>query len=301
MLLAVTTQQADIRQSCQNHLEQFLGIGLQKMSSIKPDFRPATLRRRVLHMANSGNSVHIGCAFSLIEIISVLYHDVMRYDPAAADALERDYLIMSKGHGVMAIYAAYRELGWLQQADLDRYFSDGSRLHGLCEANIPGLEVCSGTLGHGLPIAVGMAYGLKRQGSDKAVYCIVGDGEMNEGPIWEAMLFAAHHKLDNLVVIVDANGLQAMGGTGEIINLEPFAQKFEAFGFDTIDCSGHDMDLLRTALRPTAGKPHAVVARTVKGYGVSFMENKIEWHYLRLNPQLMESALSELDAPELLS
>jgi transketolase len=271
------------------------------MNSHQPDFRPAVLRRHVLHMAHSGNSVHIGCAFSLIEIVSVLYRDVMRYNPAAADAPNRDYLILSKGHGVMAVYAAYRELGWLQQADLDHYFADGSRLHGLCEASIPGLDVCSGTLGHGLPIAVGIAYGLKRQGSDKVVYCIVGDGEMNEGPMWEAMLFAAHHKLDNLVVIVDANGLQAMGSTAEIINLEPFAQKFESFGFDTIDCSGHDMPRLQTALRPTVGKPHAVIARTVKGYGVSFMENKVEWHYLRLDPELFKNALSELEVPELLS
>lgn len=270
------------------------------MTSRQPDFRPATLRRHVLHMAHSGSAVHIGCAFSLIEIISVLYGDVMRYSPAASNAPDRDYLILSKGHGVMAVYAAYRELGWLEQADLDRYFSDGSRLHGLCEASIPGLEVCSGTLGHGLPIAVGMAYGLKRQGSDKTIYCIVGDGEMNEGPMWEALLFAAHHKLNNLVVIVDANGLQAMGSTSEIINLEPFAQKFESFGFNAIDCNGHDSNLLRIALRPTPGKPRAVIARTVKGYGVSFMENKIEWHYLRLNPQLLERALSELDAPALL-
>lgn len=269
--------------------------------SSKPTFNPKTLRRHVLHMAHSGNSVHIGCAFSLIEIVSVLYGSVMRYDIAAPDAPERDYLILSKGHGVMAVYAAYRELGWLQQADLDHYFSDGSKLHGLCEASVPGLEVCSGTLGHGLPIAVGIAYGLKRQGSERAVYCIVGDGEMNEGPMWEAMLFAAHHKLDNLVVIVDANGLQAMGTTDEIIDMEPFARKFESFGFDTIDCNGHDVPLLQTALRPTPGKPHAVIARTVKGYGVSYMENRTEWHYLRLNPELLESALFEIDGPELVS
>ncbi|WP_428311600.1 transketolase [Hydrocarboniphaga sp.] len=271
------------------------------MSTTKPDFRPSTLRRHVLHMAHSGNSVHVGCAFSLIEIISVLYGDVMRYDATKADADERDHLVLSKGHGAMAIYAAYRELGWLQQSDLDNYFADGSLLHGLCEAKIPGMEVCSGTLGHGLPIAVGMAYGLKRNGSDRTVYCIVGDGEMNEGPMWEALLFANQHKLDNLVVIVDANGLQAMGRTTAVIDMEPFAAKFEAFGFDTIDCNGHDMALLKTALRPTPGKPHAVVARTTKGYGVSFMEDKLEWHYLRLNPELLKDALSELEAPELLS
>lgn len=266
------------------------------MTESKPDFDPNALRRHVVHMAFSGNSQHVGCAFSLIEIISVLFKDVMRYSLAAPDAPDRDYLILSKGHGVMAVYAAYRELGWLQQQDLDQYFTDGSKLHGLCEASVPGLEVCSGTLGHGLPIAVGMAYGLKRQNSDRVVYCIVGDGEMNEGPMWEAMLFAAHHKLDNLVVIVDANGLQAMGTTNDVINLEPFPQKFESFGFSAIDCAGHDLDQLRSALLPTCGKPHAVIARTVKGYGVSFTANKIEWHYLRLNPELRQKALAELGA-----
>lgn len=267
------------------------------MSSAKPSFDPSVLRRHVIHMAFSGNSQHVGCAFSLIEIVSVLYRDVLRYSTSAADAPGRDYLILSKGHGVMAVYAAHRELGWVQQSDLDHYFSDGSKLHGLCEASIPGLEVCSGTLGHGLPIAVGMAYGLKRQKSDRIVYCIVGDGEMNEGPMWEAMLFAAHHKLDNLVVIVDANGLQAMGTTNEVINLEPFAQKFESFGFTAADCNGHDTAQLRAALPPpTPGKPHAVIARTVKGYGISFTANKIEWHYLRLNAELKQKALAELDA-----
>lgn len=261
----------------------------------KPDFRPATLRRHVLHMASSGNSVHIGCAFSLIEIVAVLYGNVMQYDPSAPDSVSRDYLILSKGHGVMAVYAAYRELGWLQQSDLDHYFSDGSLLHGLCEARIPGLEVCSGTLGHGLPIAVGMAYGLKRRGTHQTVYCIVGDGEMNEGPMWEAMLFAAHHRLDNLVVIVDANGLQAMGRVADVIDMEPFTTKFESFGFDAVACDGHDTARLATVLRPTPGKPHAVIARTTKGYGVSFMEDKLEWHYLRLNPQLLKDALAELD------
>jgi len=272
------------------------------MGGSAPDFRPATLRRHVLHMAQSGNSQHIGCAFSLIEIVSVLHSAVMRYDASAPGVPGFDQLILSKGHGVMALYAVHRELGWIRQSDLDHYFADGSLLHGLCEARIPGLEVCSGTLGHGLPIAVGMAYGHKRRGSDQKVYCIVGDGEMNEGPMWESMLFAAQHKLDNLVVIVDANGLQAMGTTGGIINLEPFAAKFEGFGFSAVDCDGHDLAQLGVAMTAAEpGRPHAVIARTIKGRGVSFMENKIEWHYLRINPQLMERALVELDAAEVAS
>lgn len=262
-----------------------------------PDLSPSALRRHVLNMAFHGNSVHIGCAFSLIEIVSVLFKDILRFNPAVADDPSRDYLILSKGHGVMALYAAFREFGWLRQSDLDSYFSDGSLLHGLCEAGVPGLEVCSGTLGHGLPIAVGMAYGLKRSGRDQKVFCIVGDGEMNEGPMWEALLFAAHHRLANLTVIVDVNRFQAMGATDSIINLEPLAEKFESFGFEAVDCDGHDTAALRTALRGASGRPRALVARTVKGKGVSFMENNNEWHYLRLNPALLQKALAELEEP----
>lgn len=257
------------------------------------DLSPSTLRRHVLHMASRGNSVHIACAFSMIEIVSVLYRSILNRGASATDP-DRDYLILSKGHGVMAMYAAFRQLGWLEQKHLDNYFSDGSLLHGLCEANVPGFEVCSGSLGHGLPIAVGMAYGFKRDGKKQQVVCIVGDGEMHEGPMWESLMFAAHHKLDNLTVIVDANDWQAMGRVESVVRLEPFVQKFAAFGLDAMECNGHDEAALTAALSRKSGLPRALVARTVKGKGVSFMEDNNEWHYRRLNPELLAAAMKEL-------
>jgi transketolase len=261
---------------------------------------PTQLRKHILHMAYAGNSVHIGCAFSIVEILAALYTSVLHIDPTDPLNSQRDVMVLSKGHGVMAAYAVHREIGWLEQKHLDEYFSDGSLLHGLCESKIPGLEVCSGSLGHGLPIAVGQALGLKRldqQNSRKRnVYCIVGDGEMNEGPMWESLLFAAHHKLENFTVIVDANGFQAMGSIPSVLNLEPLAEKFTAFGFDTIECDGHNLSELRTVLTREAKShaPKAIVARTIKGKGVSFMENNNDWHYSRLTPELRELALREV-------
>lgn len=256
---------------------------------------PQELRRSVVRMARAGNSVHIACAFSLVEIVSVLYSRFVTHEKAELANPIRDHVILSKGHGVMAIYAAFGKLGWIEQVHLDLYFSDGSLLHGLAEAKIPGLEVCSGSLGHGLPIATGMALGLKRQKASKRVYCIVGDGELNEGPMWEAILFASHHGLSNLTVIVDANGFQAMGKCEEVSGLEPLADKFSSFGFQAINVDGHDVAALETALRQSPGtKPKAIIARTVKGKGLSWMEHDNEWHYRRLSDELFEKALKEL-------
>ncbi len=246
-------------------------------------------------MARAGSSVHIACAFSLIEVVSVLYSKFVTCEKADLSNPLRDHVILSKGHGVMAMYAAFAKLGWIEQIHLDRYFSDGSMLHGLAEAKIPGLEVCSGSLGHGLPIATGMALGLKRQNSSKQVYCIVGDGELNEGTMWEAILFAGHHDLSNLTIIVDANGFQAMGPCETVADLEPLPDKFTSFGFHAIDCDGHDVAKIEAALRASSGgKPKAIVARTVKGKGITWMEHDNEWHYRRLNDELFSKALKEL-------
>ncbi len=258
---------------------------------------PKTLRRSVLRMAHRGQAVHVPCAFSLIEILSVLYSRFLRFDPADPRHPERDYMVLSKGHGVMAAYACFRELGWLEQEHLDRYFSDGSLLRGLSEADIPGLEVTSGSLGHGLPVAAGLAFGLKRKKKPQRVYCVVGDGELNEGSMWEALAFAAHARLDNLTVIVDANGFQAMGATESILSMEPLVGKFSAFGLAAAECDGHDAAALEKTLRElqrAPGKPQALVARTVKGKGVSFMEADNAWHYTRLTDETLARALKEL-------
>lgn len=261
---------------------------------------PAAVRRHILGMAYRANTPHIACAFSLVELLTTLYNHFLRVNPEQPEDPERDILILSKGHGVMAQYACYRELGWLKEEQLAQYGTDGSSLHGICEYKTPAFEVSSGSLGHGLPIAVGMALGLKRLGKGhRKVYCIVGDGEMNEGPMWESLLFAGHHRLDNLVVIVDANAYQAMGRIEDVLSLEPFCGKFEAFGFHALECDGHDLAALRASLAElhqdaASGRPKALVARTIKGKGVSYMEANNLWHYARLTPELLDHALKEI-------
>lgn len=263
------------------------------------EFNPRKLRRTVLEMAYAGSTVHIGCAFSLIEILAVLYRNHLRYPDNDPDAAARDYLVLSKGHGVMAQYACLHEKGWLPKSDLDNYFSDGSRLKGLSDGHVVGCEVTSGSLGHGLSVGVGMALAAKLAKMDQYCYAIVGDGEMNEGTMWEAMLFATHWSLDNLIVIVDENGFQAMGKTTEVMKLGRLQDKFSAFGFEAVTIDGHDELAIENALTQLKasknGLPKAIVARTVKGKGVSFMEHQNIWHYTRLTEDSFGAAMAEVE------
>ncbi len=262
-------------------------------------FDPARLRQTVLDMAYAGQTVHIGCAFSIIELLAVLYRKHLRFSPADPDWSERDILVLSKGHGVMAQYACMREIGWISDEAVSGYFADGSVLKGLSDSRVPGLEVTSGSLGHGVSVAVGMALGARLDNSDRRVFAIIGDGEMNEGPIWEAMLFAAQQKLDNLVLIVDENGFQAMGRTEDIISLGDLSAKFATFGFDAISIDGHDEEAIdnavSTLLSNASGQPKAIIARTVKGRGVPFMENDNIWHYTRLTDETYRAATTALE------
>lgn len=262
----------------------------------KPGFDAKVLRKTVLDMAYAGATVHIGCAFSIIELLAVLYRSHLRYpgnDPMAA---ERDYLVLSKGHGVMAQYACMRELGWLKDEAFTGYFADGSDLKGLSDSRIPGLEVTSGSLGHGFSVGVGMAMGAKLRGTDQKTYALVGDGEINEGPIWEGALFSAHHALKNFMVIVDENGFQAMGRTQEVLDLGSIQAKFESFGFEAVNVDGHDEAAIDRAISQlwtsSSTAPKALIAKTVKGKGVSFMENNNMWHYTRLEPDTYRQALA---------
>jgi transketolase len=261
-------------------------------------FDPARMRRTVLEMAYAGSTVHIACAFSIIELLTVLYRNHLRYPGNDPRAEGRDYLVLSKGHGVMAQYACMHELGWLKDSHIQSYFKDGSDLKGLSDSRVPGLEVTSGSLGHGFSVGVGIALGLKRKGTDQKVYAIVGDGELNEGPIWEGALVAAHHRLNNLMLIVDKNGFQAMGTTDDVLALGDLQAKFSSFGFETLEIDGHDETAIDAAIRQLwatgPNKPKALIARTVKGKGVSFMESINLWHYTRLNPQSFAEAVSEL-------
>ena len=259
-------------------------------------FHPTDLRRTVLDMAYRGSTVHIACAFSLIEIMAVLYRNWLRGN--APRAVDRDYLVLSKGHGVMAQYACLKELGWIGEDELRNYFADGTRLKGLSDAHVPGLEVSSGSLGHGLSVGVGLALAARLRGADQRTFILVGDGELNEGAVWEGLLFATHFELSNVTVIVDANGFQAMGSTREVMRLGRIAEKLAAFGFDACEVDGHDEQALDGSLAKllcTSGpRPKALVANTVKGKGVSFMESDNRWHYTRLTPETYAAALAEL-------
>jgi transketolase len=262
-------------------------------------FDPNRIRRIVLDMAYCGATVHIGCAFSVVELLAVLYRNHLRLDASDPRSAGRDYMVLSKGHGVMAQYACLYELGWLSKADIDNYFKDGTRLKGLADGHVPGVEATSGSLGHGLSVAVGLALAAKLNKTDQACYALVGDGELNEGAIWEALLFAAHFKLDNLIVIVDKNDFQAMGSTEEVMRLGNIETKFVAFGFDAITLDGHHEPAIDAGLRALGakknGRPKAIVAETVKGKGVSFMEHDNVWHYTRLSPETYRAAVAELE------
>jgi transketolase len=261
-------------------------------------FDPRQLRQTILRMAYAGSTVHIACAFSIVEILAVLYRSHLRLGSGGPRTQNRDYLVLSKGHGVMAQYACLRELGWLGEKDIQDYFGNATRLKGLSDAHVPGLEVSSGSLGHGLSVGVGLALAAKMRGTGQRCFAVVGDGEINEGTIWEALLFANQYELSNLVVIVDANCFQAMGTTDEVLKLGRIADKLSAFGLETREVDGHDEDGLSGALDelvrwPGTG-PRGLVAHTVKGKGVSFMEGNNRWHYTRLTPETYAAAMAEL-------
>jgi transketolase len=261
-----------------------------------PDFNVNRLRRTVLRMAYAGSTVHVGCAFSIVEILAVLYRDHLRYPNNDPDAALRDYLVLSKGHGVMAQYACMHELGWLDDDTVNNYFADGSTLKGLSDSRVAGLEVTSGSLGHGFSVGAGLALAAQMRGTDQKTYALVGDGELNEGPIWEGAMFLAHRQVSNFMVIVDANGFQAMGRTTEVMNLGSLQAKFSSFGFDALTVDGHDEIALNTAIRQLWSNgttaPKALIATTVKGKGVPFMEHDNIWHYTRLNPDTFAQAMA---------
>jgi transketolase len=261
-------------------------------------FDSKTLRKTVLEMAYAGSTVHIGCAFSIVELLAVLYREYLRYPENNPLNAGRDYLVLSKGHGVMAQYACMRELGWLSNESINQYFSNGSELKGLSDSRVPGLEVTSGSLGHGFSVGVGLALGVKLRHTDQKTYVVVGDGEINEGPIWEGALFASHHKLKNLMIIVDENGFQAMGLTDEVLHLGSIEDKFASFGFEIASVDGHDELAINKAIAKLwasqSDNPKALIAKTVKGKGVSFMENNNIWHYTRLSEDSYHKALQEV-------
>jgi transketolase len=253
-----------------------------KETIAKLEDKARSLRVSIIKTLHKSQSGHTGGSLSAIDIITVLYFHTMRHDPANPQWDGRDRFVLSKGHAAPAQYVALAEAGYFPKEDLMMLRRLGSHLQGHPDSKVtPGVEVCTGSLGQGLSLANGMAMGLKLDGKSNRVYAVLGDGELQEGQVWEAAMAAAHYKLDNLCAIVDANGLQIDGEVERVMAVTPIADKFRAFGWHTIEIDGHDIGALMDAFEQTkslAGKPTVIVARTVKGKGVSFFENKASYH-----------------------
>lgn len=264
------------------------------------DARSRHLRRQIVRTLEKGGRGHVGSAFSLVEMLRVLYDEVLRYDPKNPRWPERDRFILSKGHGCLALYVLLAEKGFFPEDELWKFCKADGILGGHPEAGkIPGVEASTGSLGHGLPIAVGMALAARMDGARHRVFVVVSDGESNEGSLWEAALCAAKHRLSNLTVLVDYNKQQSYGTTYEVLDLEPFAEKWRAFGFAVEEVDGHSLGELRAALGrvPFApDKPSAIICHTIKGKGVSFVENNLSWHHKnRVTPEEIRSLLAALE------
>ncbi len=256
------------------------------------------IRKHCVEMTGRANASHIGSSLSMADLLAVLYAKVLRYDPDRPSWDGRDRFILSKGHGCAALYAVLAERGYFPVADLETFYQNGSRLAGHTMHNIPGVELSAGSLGHGLPVATGMALAAKRDGKTHTIFCMLSDGECDEGSVWEPALFAPQHKLDNLVVMIDYNKIQSLGRVEDVINLEPLGEKWRAFGWGTREIDGHDLGFIEQCFEQVPfepGKPSCIVAHTVKGKGVSYMEDKLLWHYRAPRGQDLEIALAELE------
>jgi transketolase len=250
------------------------------------------IRKTLLRMHFEARSSHLGTGLSEIDILTLLWGKLLG---------KEDRFILSKGHGASGLYATLDHFGRMPKGMLATYYKDGTKLAAHpSPLALPEIPIATGSLGHGLPVAAGMAYAMRVKGEEgkRKIYCLVSDGECNEGTVWEAALFIGHHKFKNMTVIVDYNGLQGFGRTCDVMNLEPIADKWKAFGFDTRTVDGHDFPQLSDALCSPRqeGKPLCVIAKTVKGKGISFMENTLEWHYLSLNQETYDRAAKELEA-----
>ena len=262
--------------------------------------RARELRKIALEMAyvSGTEGAHIGPAFSLMDIMTVLFFDTMNYRVEEPDWPDRDRLILSKGHACLGLYAPLVMSGYLSKQQADSFNQPHTHIAGHPSGKgVHGIEHPAGSLGHGLSVACGMAKGAKLTGRPYNTYAVIGDGESNEGSIWEAVMFAAQHKLDNLVAVVDANGFQYGGPSAELMNMEPLDQKWRAFGWNVIEVNGHDLDELDCALDAAwkaEGKPTLILANTVKGKGVDFMENNVVYHYASGDSALCEKAKASI-------
>lgn len=256
------------------------------------------IRRMALQMVHAANASHIGGVLSIADIVGVLYCDVLRLCPEEPNWSERDRFILSKGHCCAGVYAALALRGFIAPAELETYGKDGSRLMAHISHKVPGVEFSTGSLGHGLPFGVGKALVAKRMQADWRTFVLMSDGELDEGSNWEAFMFAAHHKLDNLIAIIDYNKLQSLGTVDQTLRIEPLADKLMAFGWRVLEVDGHDHGALRTALNAqpcSQDRPTVLIAHTTKGKGVSYIENRVEWHYRSPDAAQLAQALTEME------
>lgn len=258
------------------------------------------IRRHAVNMTHLGKSSHVGSVLSLADILAVLYGRVMALDPRDPRWEGRDRFILSKGHAGAGVYAALAERGFMPVEQLKTHYQNGSKLSGhVSHKGVPGVEFSTGSLGHGLSVGTGMALAAKRGGRQHRVFVVLSDGECDEGSNWEAIMFAAHHKLDNLVVAVDYNKIQSLASVADTLALEPFADKWRAFGWHVIEADGHDHVALLDALdvQPgSRGQPTVVICHTIKGKGISFMEGQVLWHYRTPRGDEYAAACAELEA-----
>ncbi|MDQ1914861.1 transketolase [Paenibacillus sp. GD4] len=261
--------------------------------------KAAQIRKDLLTMIHRAKTGHTGGSLSNTDILTALYYRVMNNNPSNPKDANRDRFVLSKGHSVESLWAILADRGFFPREELLTFSQFGTKFIGHPNNKVPGIEMNTGALGHGLAVAVGMALAAKRDGKAYRAYCLMGDGEQAEGSVWEAAMAGAHYKLDNLIGIIDRNRLQISGTTEEVMGLEPLEEKWAAFGWNVISINGNDMnELVRTfeAIPTVAGKPTLVMANTVKGKGVSFAENVAHWHHHVPNDAELEKALSELDA-----
>ena len=255
-----------------------------------------SIRRSAIQMAHASKASHSGSALSIVDLLTVLYFSVMEVDPDQPSWPERDRFILSKGHASAALYATLAERGFFDKALLKTFYQDGGILPGHVDFTAaPGIEASAGSLGHGLSLGAGMALAMRTDRINSRVFVVMGDGELNEGSVWEALMFIPHQQLTSLTVIVDCNNYQGYGAAADVLNMDPLDQKLRAFGWDVNVIDGHDFDALNNALKKEPKlQPIAILAQTVKGKGVSYMEDEFVWHYKSPNDDQLSVALEEL-------
>lgn len=267
---------------------------MDRMSSVE---LARQARCHALQMVARARASHVGGALSMADLLGVLYTDILRFRPDDPAWPERDRFLLSKGHSCTSLYATLALRGCFPVAELETYGADGSRLMSHISHKVPGVEFSTGSLGHALPFGLGMALAARRRGLSHRVFVLVSDGELDEGSNWEAILLAPQHRLDNLVVLVDYNKIQSLGTVAEVAELGPLVEKLRAFRWAVRELDGHDHEAVRAALRALPwerGRPNCLVAHTVKGKGVEFMENRLEWHYRSPDATQLAAALAGL-------